>query len=167
MTLDVLNRMPAAEFVALVGAVFEHSQWVAERAATRRPFTSRKQMLDTMLAVVEGASFEEQMALIRAHPQLGVRGRKRVQLTDTSAREQRRAGLDACSDEEFVELRRLNASYVERFGFPFILSVRDHDPESILANFRSRLQNEADVERRNALTQIGLIAGYRLAELWN
>ena len=167
ITLEALNSVPAAEFVALVGGVFEHSPWIAERAAARRPFTSREHVLDTMLAVVEAASFDEQMALIRAHPQLGARGRKRAELTDASAREQRRAGLDACSDEEFAELLRLNASYVERFGFPFILAVREHDPRSILANFKSRLRNDADVERRTALTQIGVIAGYRLAELWS
>lgn len=166
ITLDALNSMPDSEFVALVGGVFEHSPWIAERAADRRPFGSREQVLDTLLAVVDAASFDEQMALIRAHPQLGARGRKRAQLTAASAREQKRAGLDACSDEEFAELLRLNASYVERFGFPFILAVRGHDPRSILANFKSRLHNDADVERRAALTQIGLIAGYRLSELW-
>lgn len=166
ITLDALNSMPAAEFVARVGGVFEHSPWIAERAASRRPFTSREHVLDAMLAVVEAASFDEQMALIRAHPQLGARGRKRAELTDASAREQRRAGLDACSDGEFAELLRLNASYVERFEFPFILAVRELDPRSILANFKSRLHNDADVERRTALTQIGLIAGFRLAELW-
>ncbi|MGH8289936.1 MAG: 2-oxo-4-hydroxy-4-carboxy-5-ureidoimidazoline decarboxylase [Steroidobacteraceae bacterium] len=166
ISLDALNSMPATELVALVGRVFEHSPWIAERAAARRPFTSHEHVLDTMLAVVEAASFDEQTALIRAHPQLGARDRKRVQLTDASAREQRRAGLEACSDEEFAELLRLNVSYVEKFGFPFILAVCEHDPRSILANFRSRLHNDADVERRTALTQIGVIAGYRLAELW-
>lgn len=166
IALSALNSMSTAEFVAQVGGVFEHSPWIAERAAARRPFTSREHVLDTMLAVVEAASLEEQMALIRAHPQLGARGRRRAELTDASAREQKRAGLDACSDEQFAELLRLNASYVERFGFPFILAVRKHDPGSILANFNSRLHNDPDAERRAALTQIGLIAGHRLAELW-
>lgn len=164
--LEALNSMPAAEFVALLGGVFERSPWIAERAAPKRPFKSREHVLDAMLAVVEGASLDEQMALIRAHPRLGARGRKRAELTDASAREQRRAGLDACSDEEFAELLRLNASYVERFGFPFILAVREHDPRSILATLKSRFHNDADVERRAALIQIGLIASYRLAELW-
>jgi OHCU decarboxylase len=166
MTLDALNSMPVAEFVGLLGGVFEHSPWIAERAAAARPFTSREQLLETMLAVVEAATPEEQMALIRAHPQLGARGRSRSQLTEASSREQRRAGIDACSDEELADLLRLNASYVERFGFPFILAVRGHDPRSILANFKSRLRNDAELERCTALTEIGLIARHRLAELW-
>ncbi len=166
IALDTINSMPAVEFVALVGGVFEHSPWIAERAAARRPFASHEQALHTMLAVVEAASPDEQMALIRAHPHLGARGRKKAQLTDASAREQKRAGLDACTDEEFAELLRLNTAYVEKFGFPFILAVRGHDPRSILANLESRLHNDAAIERRTALAQIGLIAGHRLAELW-
>jgi OHCU decarboxylase len=165
-SLAAINDMSATEFVALFGALFEHSPWVAERAAASRPFASREQVLHAMLAVVEAASVDEQMALIRAHPHLGARGRQSAGLSNASAREQKRAGLDACSDEEFAELLRLNAAYVSKFGFPFILAVRGHDPRSILANFKSRLHNDADLERRTALTQIGLIAGHRLTELW-
>jgi OHCU decarboxylase len=164
-TLDALNSMPSTEFVAVLGGLFEHSPWVAERAAQARPFAAGEQLLHTMLAVVAAASREEQMALIRAHPPLGARGSRRAQLTDASAREQKRAGLDACSDEELAQLLRLNQAYAEKFGFPFILAVRGHDPGSILANCTSRLHNDAEVERRTALTQIGLIAGHRLAEM--
>lgn len=164
--LNALNQMTVTDFVALVGGVFEHSPWIAERAAARRPFASREQVLHGMLAVVEAASLDEQMALIRAHPDLGARGRKEGELTTASAREQRRAGLHACSDEEFEELLRLNVTYVDKFGFPFILAVRGHDPRSILENFKSRLENDAAFERRTALTEIGIIAGHRLTELW-
>ncbi len=164
-TIDSVNELPTACFVALLGGVFEHSPWVAERAAARRPFRSREELLDAMRAVVDSASTDEQLALIRAHPHLGARGRNRAALTEASAREQQRAGLDACTDEEFAELLRLNALYVERFAFPFILAVRGHDPASILANFKGRLNNDVEVERRTALAQIGLIAGYRLDEL--
>lgn len=165
ITLEALNMMPLSEFVATLGAIFEHSPWVAERAAAARPFTSRQQLLDAMRAVVQRASAEEQLALIRAHPQLGSRGRRRPQLTEASGREQRGAGLDACTDEELARLLQLNAAYMEKFSFPFILAVRGHDPASILAALESRLNNDAECERSAALTQIGLIGGYRLADL--
>ncbi len=165
ITLEALNSMPASQFAAVLGGVFEHSPWVAERAATTRPFASREHLLHTMLAVVATASLDEQMRLICAHPDLGAGGRRKEQLTDASAREQKRAGLDACSHEEFAELLQLNKTYVEKFSFPFILSVRGHDPRSIIANCKSRLDNDAEVERHTALLQIGLIAGHRLAEL--
>lgn len=165
LDIETLNEVPHAEFVALLQGIFEHSPWVAERAAARRPFASCEHLLDAMRGVVDTASDAEQMALINAHPHLGARGRNKAALTEASAREQQRAGLDACSDEEFAELLCLNTLYVEKFSFPFILAVRGHNPHSILANFKSRLNNVADIERRAALAQIGLIAGYRLAEL--
>jgi OHCU decarboxylase len=162
ITLKELNALSVGKFVALLGAIFEHSPWVAERAAAARPFGSRAGLLDEMRTVVQRASVEEQLALIRAHPQLGARGRTRAQLTEASAQEQRRAGLDACTDEEFERLMQLNGRYVEKFAFPFILAVRGHTPDSILAAMQSRLNNDAASERRTALTEIGLIGGYRL-----
>jgi OHCU decarboxylase len=165
INLEELNALPVEEFVALLGAVFEHSPWVAERAAEARPFRSRSALLDEMRSVVQRASAAEQLALIRAHPQLGARGRSRVQLTEASAKEQRRAGLDACTDEEFSRLMELNSAYVEKFSFPFILAVRGHTPESILGALQSRLDNDAESERHAALSQIGLIGGYRLEDI--
>ncbi len=165
ITLEALNRLPVDDFTGNLGAIFEHSPWVPQRAAAARPFASRLDLLDAMRAVVQAAPVEEQLGLIRAHPQLGARGRKRAELTEASSREQRRAGLDACSDEEFDELLRLNAAYVQKFSFPFILAVRGHDPNSILTSMGSRLNNTPEVERHTALTQIGLIGGYRLADI--
>ena len=164
ISLETLNALPVEAFTAALGAIFEHSPWVAQRAAPSRPFASRQDLLDAMCRVVHEAPLEDQLSLIRAHPQLGARGRKRQELTEASSNEQRRAGLDACSDEEFAELLRLNTAYVEKFDFPFILAVRGHDPASILAFMRKRLNNSPDEERHTALTQIGLIAGYRLAD---
>jgi OHCU decarboxylase len=138
---------------------------VAQRAAAARPFSSRLELLDAMRAVVQAAPIDEQLGLIRAHPQLGARGRKRLELTEASAHEQRRAGLDACTDEEFAQLLLLNTAYVEKFAFPFVLAVRGHDPDSILAAMSNRLNNDVEAERHTALTQIGLIGGYRLADL--
>ena len=165
IALEALNRLSVDEFTATLGAIFEHSPWVPQRAAAARPFASRLDLLDAMRAVVQAAPVEQQLGLIRAHPQLGARGRKRAELTEASSREQRRAGLDACTDEEFDQLLRLNTAYVHKFSFPFILAVRGHDPNSILASMESRLNNTPEVERHTALTQIGLIGGYRLADV--
>jgi beta-ureidopropionase / N-carbamoyl-L-amino-acid hydrolase len=160
--LAQLNQLSVAEFAAALGSIFEHSPWVPERAAAARPFQSRLHLLETLLGVVEQASLGDQMALIRAHPQLGTRGR--TALTQASATEQRRAGLDACSGEELAQLDVLNAAYVAKFSMPFILAVRGHDPASIIASMKRRVSLDANEERRTALGQIGLIAGFRLAD---
>lgn len=162
--LRALNQLPAPQFVEALAGIFEHSPWIAERVAARRPFRSRLELLEGMRRIVLEATPEEQLALINAHPKLGARGRTRQQLTAASSTEQKRAGLDACSDQQFAELERLNASYVDRFGFPFILAVRGHDPPSILAQIEERLGQGRSAEIRTALDQIGLIAGYRLEE---
>jgi allantoicase len=164
ITLEALNAAPSSEFVARLGGIFEHSAWVAERTAAARPFASRQQLLDAMRATVQRATPQEQLALIRAHPELGARGRRRAQLTTASSGEQAAAGLDACTDEDFARLQQLNAAYLAKFDFPFIIAVRGHDPASIIAAFESRLANERAIELQAALREIGLIAGHRLAD---
>jgi OHCU decarboxylase len=164
-TLDELNAAPPTEFVTTLGAIFEHSPWVAQRAAQARPFASPQHLLDAMCSVVRQAAAAEQLALIRAHPQLGARGRRRAQLTAASAGEQAGAGIDACTDEDFARLQQLNAAYLAKFDFPFILAVRGHTPESILDAFATRLTNDRAGEQATALAQIDRIAGYRLADL--
>ena len=164
LTIEALNAMSVQEFTAALGSIFEHSPWVAERAARLRPFAGREPLHQAMCAQVAQASAAEQDALILAHPRLGARGRQRAQLTQSSAREQTRAGLDACSDAQFAELLRLNELYQARFGFPFILAVRGHTPESILAAMTQRLAHEPATERATALQQINRIAGLRLAD---
>ncbi len=162
--LKRLNGLPPGEFVAALAGIFEHSPWVAERAAARRPFASRAQLTRCMRAVVQEASVAEQLALIRAHPRLGARGRVLAALTAASQGEQRRAGLDACTDEEYSRLLLLNDRYFAKFGFPFILAVRGHDPQSIIGSCLQRLGNDPLREHQAALEQIGLIAAYRLAD---
>ena len=162
--LEELNRSPPVAFVQALGSIFEHSPWVAERVAPLRPFASRLHLLDSMRNLVQGAKPEEQLSLIRAHPQLGARGRRLARLTAESAREQRGAGLDACSDEEFALLQQLNVRYVEKFAFPFILAVRGHEPRSIIETMERRLTHDGARERATALAEIGLIAGYRLSD---
>jgi beta-ureidopropionase / N-carbamoyl-L-amino-acid hydrolase len=164
IALEDLNALPPSDFVATLGGIFEHSAWVAQRIEALRPFSSRLQLLDAMRAAVHAAPLAEQLALIRAHPKLGARGRNRSDLTAASAGEQRRAGLDACTDEEFLRLQRLNDDYSEKFSFPFILAVRGHEPASIIESVEARLGNDLAHERRTALREIGLIAEYRLAD---
>jgi OHCU decarboxylase len=165
ITLEQLNAMAAGEFVTTLGGIFEHSAWVPQAAEACRPFGSRLQLLDAMRAAVDQASSAQQLALIRAHPTLAVPAHRSSPLTTASAGEQRRAGLDSCTPEDGLRLEELNARYLERFGFPFVLAVRGHDPASIFANFEQRLGHAGELEHDTALRQIGAIAAYRLAEM--
>jgi beta-ureidopropionase / N-carbamoyl-L-amino-acid hydrolase len=165
IALTTLNTLPADEFIATLATVFEHSPWVPERVAGLRPFKSTLQLHQSMYAAVTQASIVEQLALIRAHPELAGKAAVRGELTSESTREQAGAGLSACSPEEFAKLQTLNAAYATKFGFPFVLAVKGHNRTSVIAALELRGDNTAEHERAVALSEIGRIAGFRLADL--
>ena len=159
--LSQINELPRAEFVRLIGPVFEHSPWIAERAADARPFASVAALHEALCAVVRAASAAEQLALIRAHPDLV----GRVVLTAESQGEQTAAGLTDLLPEEVALFDRCNREYQARFDFPFVICARLNKKDAILAAFPVRLQNSAEQERATALGEIFKIAQLRLADL--
>lgn len=164
MTLSQLNALALDGFTQALGGVFEHSPWVAARTWPQRPFASVEDLHSAMCATVANADPAAQLALIRAHPQLAGKAAVRGELTDASAREQRGAGLDQCSAEEYAQLCELNDDYEGKFGFPFILAVRGQTRASIIANLAARLGNASEAEFAEALRQIERIAALRLAD---
>lgn len=165
LTIDHINQMSAAEFSAVFGKVYEHSPWIAERAFARRPFASRLDLQLALYGVVQGASRDEQIALLRSHPELAGREAQAGTMTDESVSEQKRAGLDALPPAEFTRLGELNRAYLARFGFPAIIAARLNTKPAIFLAFESRLHNEVDHERQNSLAQVGEIARLRLGDL--
>lgn len=165
ISLDALNAGTEEQFVAALTGIFEHSPWIAARAAKSRPFASRLHLLAGMRDVIAAATIEEQLALIRAHPELAGKAAIRNELTVESGREQQGAGLNVCTPAEFKRLHELNADYRAKFGFPFILAVRGHNPQSIVKAFERRITNSVEQECTESLTQIGSIGGYRLTDL--
>ena len=164
LTLTELNDLPAARFVELLANIYEHSPWVPGRAAAFRPFGSVLALQEALQAEVMNADESAQLALIRAHPALA--GRAAIgTLTANSSREQQGAGLNACTPAQYARLLELNAAYEGRFGFPFILAVKGHTVDSIIAEMQHRLAQVEPVERATALAQIGRIARFRLADL--
>jgi len=163
-TLSGLNGLPASSFVAALGEVFEFAPWVAEAAATGRPYPTVTALHDAMMQAVGRAAPERQLAFIGGHPELGSRV-KRADLTDHSQSEQGGLGLDRLSADEFDRFNRLNTAYREKFGFPFIVCVRRHTRDSILRQFERRLAHDREAEREAALHEIGLITRLRLVAL--
>lgn len=164
-TLADVNAMNEAAFVAAFGGVFEHSPWVAQRAFAARPFASVEALHRAMAAEVDRASDDERLALIRAHPELAGRAAVRGELTHESRREQAGAGLSECSPDEFARLTDLNARYLARFRFPFILAVKGYDRAGIIGEFERRVGNARDDELAESIAQIARIARFRLDAL--
>jgi len=149
-----------------VREVFEHSPWVAERAWESGEFRSADELHAAMMAVVREASREEQLALVRAHPELAGAQAVAGRMTPASTGEQGRLGFDRMSRGELDKMRELNKSYREKFGFPCIVALRLHGSrDSVLAAMQRRLKNSAATEMANALDQIGHIARGRLDKL--
>ncbi len=167
MTLDQLNNASAAGFVKGLDGTYEHSPWIAERAAASRPFATLAALKVALARVVREATVDEQLGLIRAHPELAGKAAVAGALTAESTNEQQKAGLTACTPQEFEKLQRLNADYNARFGWPFILAVRGprgtgFTRAEIIATFERRLRAHPDLERAECLRQIHRIAEIRL-----
>ena len=167
LTIDQLNTAAPADFVALLDGVYEHSPWIAERAASRRPLRSLAELKYALAQVVEAASAEEQMGLVRAHPELAGKAMETNTLTAESTHEQRKAGLTDCTPEELAHIRRLNADYAESFRFPFVMAVRGPrgtglTKQQIIKTFERRLHNHPSFELKEALRNIHRIAEIRL-----
>jgi 2-oxo-4-hydroxy-4-carboxy-5-ureidoimidazoline decarboxylase len=162
MTLDQLNAMDAASFVAALGDVCEHAEWVAQAAFAKRPFPTVASLHAAMLEAVSDAPVDKQLSFIKGHPELGGKIARAGQITEASKAEQGSLGLDRLSEEEFQRFEALNAAYRKKFGFPFIICVRRHTRDSILNQFARRLSNSVEEERQAALSEIGLITRLRL-----
>jgi len=163
LTLDQLNRMSAAEFAASLGDTFELAPWVAEAASTRRPFATVTALHEAMIGALHAASRERQLDYLRGHPDLAGKAARAGALTRDSKSEQASVGLDSLSEDEFARFHRLNDAYKAKFGFPFMISVRRHTRESILAQFERRAGNDVASEFAAALQEVFFITRLRIA----
>ena len=167
LTLQQFNAAPAAEALAMLDGLYEHSPWIVETALAQRPFASLAALKHACARIVATAPVDKQLGLIRAHPELAGKAMVSKTLTAESTNEQGKAGLTDCSPEEFAKLQKLNADYNAKFGFPFILAVRGPrgtglDRAQIIETFERRYGNPVDFEREECLRNIHRIAEIRL-----
>ena len=158
MTIAEVNALDRGPFVNALGWIFEESPWVAERAWDSRPFADVDALHQQMTVALSRATRDEQLALLRAHPDLGARAR----MSDASVGEQARAGLDRLSPRDFERLHSLNSAYRNKFAFPFLYAVKGSTPQQILDALEQRLPRDVDEEFAEALCQVGRIARFRL-----
>ncbi|MDJ0708446.1 MAG: 2-oxo-4-hydroxy-4-carboxy-5-ureidoimidazoline decarboxylase [Leptolyngbyaceae cyanobacterium MO_188.B28] len=160
-SIEELNQVSEAVFVQRLGAVFEETPAIAHRVWGDRPFGNVRDLHQKMAAVVRDMSLAEQLALIQAHPDLG----SRVKMAAASVEEQAGVGFNRLTPEEYGRFQALNATYREKFGFPFVMAVKGQTKTNILAAFEARLENTKDLEIQQALSEITQIARFRLNDL--
>jgi 2-oxo-4-hydroxy-4-carboxy-5-ureidoimidazoline decarboxylase len=161
MTIGELNAQDRSGFLAAVGWVFEGSPWVAERVWPSRPFANVAALHHSMVEAVMTATPDEQLALLRAHPDLGAR----MSMSPASTAEQHAARLDALDASDVRRLHALNTAYRDKFGFPFIYAVKGSTKRDILDALDERLMQTREIELGEALRQVSRIARYRLDDI--
>jgi 2-oxo-4-hydroxy-4-carboxy-5-ureidoimidazoline decarboxylase len=160
-TIDTLNEMDLEIFVDTVGSVFENTPAIARQVWSHRPFASAAALHQSMVDEVKAMGIDEQLTLIRAHPDLG----SRAKMAEDSVKEQAGAGLNQLTVDEYEQLQTLNQAYQKKFNFPFIVAVKNHTKASIFEAFQQRLENSVEVERERAIAEIIQISRLRLAEI--
>ena len=151
------------EFVGLYGGIYEHSAWVAKETWDNAgEYADIGSLPEKLARCVDDAPHEARLALIRAHPDLAGKAAIAGALTEESTDEQAAAGIDQCTPEEFEQFQSLNAAYKQKFGFPFVMAVRNSNRHDILAAFTIRLENDNETEFATAISEIHKIARLRL-----
>jgi 2-oxo-4-hydroxy-4-carboxy-5-ureidoimidazoline decarboxylase len=161
MNIAELNKLERNEFLELLGEIFEGTPAIAAAAWELRPFANVEALHQSMVGVMRGMTVEEQVVLMRSHPDLG----SKVQMAESSVQEQAGVGLDRLVPEEYERFQALNEAYLKRFGFPFIVAVRGLTKASILEDFEARLKNSVAAERDRALVEIEKITRLRLERI--
>jgi 2-oxo-4-hydroxy-4-carboxy-5-ureidoimidazoline decarboxylase len=161
MQITKINHMTQPEFTQTFGTIFEDTPTIAAAAWSQRPFQDGSELYERMCEIVKTFSSEQKIALIRAHPDLG----GKAKMAEASVQEQSGVGLDRLTPDEYQRFHTLNQTYREKFEFPFIIAVRNHTKESILAAFEERLNHTAAAELDRAIAEILEIARFRLMDL--
>ena len=156
--IEELNQMSQGEFVGVLGDIWEDTPEIAADSWLSRPFAHLDILYESMVEVVENMSEAKQLALIKAHPDLG----SKAKMAEASVQEQAGVGLDSLNSEEYNYLLSLNREYKAKFDFPFIIAVKNHTLESIFQSFRDLLKNSQSEDKTAALSEIKKIARFRL-----
>ena len=156
--------MSQSKFIEIFANIFEKTKWIAERLHNQKPFNSFEDLCSKILEIFKTTSKENQLKIIKAHPDLA--DKTKISLLNIDSRtEQNRAGLNQCSEKEFREFKNLNNEYKKKFGFTFILAVEGKNKTEILNKFKKRILNSADDEFKEAISQVCKIANLRLNKI--
>ena len=163
--INKINKLSQSEFIKVFANIFENTVWIAEELYKQKPFTDFGELSSKIMNIFEISSKEKKLKILNDHPDLGNKAKVSL-LTPDSLEEQTSVGLDQCTKEEFSEFKKLNDAY-KKFGFPFILAVKEKTKIEILNNFRKRISSDPEIEFDEAVKQVKQIASLRLKELNN
>ena len=160
-SIDKINKLSKSDFISIFGNVFEKTEWIAQKSHDSKPYKNFEELFIKMVEIFENSNKEIHIKILNAHPDLAIEKK----LTNDSKNEQKNASLNQCTNEEFIEFKKLNEEYKKKFGFPFIVAVKGKNKEEILNSFRQRITNNINSEFEEAKKQVKKIASLRLSEI--
>ena len=160
-SIDKINKLSKSDFISIFGNVFEKTEWIAQKTHDSKPYKNFEELFSKMIEIFENSNKENHIKILNTHPDLAIEKK----LTDDSKNEQKNANLNQCTNEEFIEFKKLNKEYKKKFGFPFIIAVKGKNKEEILNSFRQRITNNINSEFEEAKKQVKKIASLRLSEI--
>ena len=160
-SIDKINKLSKSDFISIFGNVFEKTEWIAQKSHDSKPYKNFEELFLKMVEIFENSNKEIHIKILNAHPDLAIEKK----LTNDSKNEQKNASLNQCTNEEFIEFKKLNEEYKKKFGFPFIVAVKGKYKEEILNSFRQRITNNINSEFEEAKKQVKKIASFRLSEI--
>ena len=158
-----INLLSKKEFKSIFGNIFEKSDWISIKTFELKPFKDKEDLINKMISIYENSSKEKIIDIFNLHPKLAIEKK----LTTFSSKEQTGAKLNTCTKEELIEFDNLNKQYQNKFGFPFIIAVKEKNKNEILDSFRQRVKNNYEVEFKETKFQVKKIASFRLDEILN
>ena len=161
-----IEKLSETEFTEVFGNIFENASWIAKILYKKKPFKNFQDLSEKMVLIFEGIDNQNKLEILNSHPDLADKTKISF-LTPDSNKEQNSAGLDQCTEEEFNEFKKLNSEYKNKFGFPFIIAVKEKKKSEILINFKKRILSDKKIEFKEAMKQVKQIASLRLEELKN
>ena len=162
--LNKIDKLSETEFTEVFGNIFENASWVSEKLYAQKPFKNFDNLSEKMISIFGDANNQNKLKILKSHPDLADKT-KIASLTEDSNKEQNHAGLDRCTEGEFIEFKNLNLKYKNKFGFPFIISVTGKKKLEILDIFKKRILNSKEIEFNEAIKQVKQIANLRLSLL--
>lgn len=152
-----LNSLGAAEAQATLLRCCGSSSWASQLAALR-PFEDVPALLRQAERVFWQLAPSDWLDAYAAHPRIGDRGG-----SAWSSKEQQ--GAAKADPLTLTELSVANQSYVDRFGFIYIVCASGRSGPQMLADLRQRLTHTPEQELRTAAEEQAKITRLRLGKL--
>ena len=165
VSLHQLNKFDNVRYCSALNGVYEHSPWIIQKTFNDRPFNTVEELHDACVSLINGASHDTQLSLIRAHPDLAAKLEQLPRLTRFSQKEQSKAGFSSLSLVVINQLRNELVRYRQLFGHPFILCLAENSAIDVLPILKERMQSDLDTERTACLFQITRIGWHRLCSI--